>query len=252
MRVTCQIATKGPDVNLSNLTLLLTRPDAAARRFLAEVEAKIGNFGQVIISPLIEIGFPDLSFDLAPDTVLAFTSENGARAAARFAAPRGRLAYCVGNRTAAVARHLGFDARSAGGDVGDLARILLLDRPTGTVLHLAGRHQSGDLAGELKAHGIPARAVIAYEQTEQKLTDQARKALAGSGTIVVPVFSPRSANLLAQSLDEATAPLWVAAISDAALDPLRNHATAAFSATSPDSAGVIAAMQNLIESAGLP
>jgi uroporphyrinogen-III synthase len=96
--------------------LILTRPMAASRRFLEEVEAAMGRPVSHVISPVMKI-VPIAVDDLAdPVTGVVFTSENAVLQAERFGFAPGLPAWCVGDRTADVARREGFEARSAGGD----------------------------------------------------------------------------------------------------------------------------------------
>ena len=68
--------------------------------------------------------------------------------------------------TAAAARQAGFAARSADGDVADLAALVVAaHRPgAGAFLHVRGAHAAGDLVGRLAAAGVPARAAAIYDQ----------------------------------------------------------------------------------------
>ncbi|MDZ7905509.1 MAG: hypothetical protein U5N55_06855 [Cypionkella sp.] len=56
-----------------------------------------------------------------------------------------------------------------------------------------------------------------YTQDVIDLTAQARELLAATNPIILPVFSPRSAQVLSHQVQGARAPLWLAAISDASL-----------------------------------
>ena len=73
--------------------------------------------------------------------------------------------------TAAAARAAGFAARSADGDVDDLAALVIAaHRPgAGAFLHVRGRHAAGDLVGRLAAAGVPARAAEIYDQAPRPI-----------------------------------------------------------------------------------
>lgn len=131
--------------------------------------------------------------------------------------PLPKHAFCVGNRTAAAARAQGFTALSAEGEVGALAALILGAGITGPVLHLRGADTAGDLGGVLSKGGIETVSLIVYSQNPLPLSDAATVLLQSGAPILVPIFSPRSARLLAQALPKAaTGPLWIVAISKAA------------------------------------
>ena len=211
---------RADDWRARDAVLLLTRPEPAARRFAAEAVQAVGPFAQVVVSPLQRIvplaPLPDLPWDAA----LAFTSENGVAMAAALLAGAGtggrRRAYCVGARTAEAAAAAGFEARAAEGCAETLLAAILADPPPGPVVHVAGRHQRGDLAERLRAAGLQATRVTAYDQQAADLSDTARAALAGERPVVAPLFSPRSATLLAERLPAPpNAPLLLACLSPA-------------------------------------
>lgn len=165
-----------------------------------------------MISPLMRMR--PTGAEVPGEGALAFTSGRAVEAAGDLT---GRLAYCVGDRTAEAARAAGAQAISVSGDVEALFTRLCDDRPA-LVTHLRGDHTRGDLAPRLRAAGIPASSVEVYRTEDMPLTPSARALLNGSDEVIAPVFSPRSAALLA--LAEATAPLTILAISQAAARPM--------------------------------
>ncbi len=194
--------------------LLLTRPAAASARTRAEVE-RVRPGQLVVVSPVIEI----VPVDPGPLPVpgeLILTSENGAEAARRLGLPKALRAWCVGAQTAAAARMAGFDAVSAEGDAEALLRLILAKEDRGPLLHLRGEHARGDIAPRLRAAGREARDAVAYRQDERRLTAEAQAVLAGREAVVLPLYSPRSAAILAAQGPFA-APLRVIAISRATL-----------------------------------
>jgi uroporphyrinogen-III synthase len=191
--------------------LLLTRPEAAGRRFLAACEAAGGMRLPAILSPVMEIRPVEVALAARP-VALILTSENGARRAGELGLPP-LEAWCVGARTAEAARMEGFLAREAGPDAEALLRTIIAQRPRGLLLHLRGEHARGDLVRRLRENGLEAAEAIGYRQEALPPTPEAREALAGSGPLVVPLFSPRSAALLAAWSPRA--PLHVLAMSEA-------------------------------------
>ena len=197
-----------------NPTLLLTRPRPQADRFAVQCRALLGA-EDVVISPVLTIKPRGGAVDLAGVAGVLLSSENGARVLAQAADVAGVLAWCVGDRTAAVARDLGMQAVSAGGTADDLVAMVLRARPKGPVLHAHGAETRGDVAQRLAAGGLTVTARVLYDQVETGLTAEAKALLAGTGDVVVPLFSPRSARLFAAAAQGTQARLSVVALSPA-------------------------------------
>lgn len=176
------------------IPVLITRPEPQASRFSTALQNRYGDLVQPVLTPLLRPVFmnpvlPDGSFG----SVL-FTSETAVRAAVAIAdMGLPKRAYCVGDRTTQVATDLGFQAHSAAGDAESLFK-LLLERPEhAPFLHLRGREVRGDLSDRLVAAGVPAASVVVYAQETLPLSGEAVAALQGNGPVVLPLFSPRSA-----------------------------------------------------------
>ena len=188
--------------------VLITRPEPGASELAAELRGLAG----AIVSPLMRIEMREV---VVPEgtRALVLTSANGARALGPW---RGgpRLAWCVGDRTAAEAAALGYEARSAGGDA-DALVALLAARGAGPLLHVRGTHARGEVAARLTAAGLPCAEAVAYDQPFVPLTRAARAALAGPDPLVVPLYSPRAARRLAELAGNAAAPLHIIALSPA-------------------------------------
>lgn len=177
--------------------LLLTRPGDDSERTAARIGA------DVIVAPILQIVPVDHDgAALAQAPGLVFTS---AHAVASAGPGRGRPAICVGERTGQVARDAGFAVIQGAGTADSL--VPLIAASPVPLVHPHGRH----LAQRLAVPGI-----VVYDQRPQPLTARARAALMGARPVVVPVYSPRSARLLAGMAAGARAPLWLVAISDAA------------------------------------
>ena len=105
-----------------SLRALVTRPREEADSLIGPLATR---GVEALIEPLIEIHFqvPE-AFDLGGVQAILCTSANGVRALARASRERGVPLLTVGDATAARARAEGFGSvESAGGDVGDLARL---------------------------------------------------------------------------------------------------------------------------------
>lgn len=204
--------------------LLLTRPEAASRRFGAAVADRLGP-GPVVISPLLKIVPLGPVPSLAGCAGVVLTSENALlRRGADW--PAGLPAYCVGRRTAAAAAAAGFVAHSAEGALPELVALLRGAPVGGRLMYLRGRHVSGDVAAALSQHGLLIDEAVVYDQLPQPLSAQACNLLASPGPVVIPVFSPRSAQALAVALKNAAASLRIAAISPAVKAALPVHSGA--------------------------
>lgn len=211
----------------SRPVLLLTRPEADSRRFAAMLPG-----WRAVISPILRIVPVDHDAALlrqAPG--LVFTSAHAVQAAGP---GRGRLALCVGGRTARAAREAGFDVRQGDG-VAEGLLPLIAGAPV-PLIHPHGRHRAGRL---------PVRGVIVYDQQARALSTEARALLRGSLPVVLPVFSPRSARLVAEAAAGASAPLWPVAISPAALAGWNGPMAGCAMAETPDMAAMAAAVQSL-------
>jgi uroporphyrinogen-III synthase len=237
-------------VNLADTILLLSRPEPAARRFAARVDATLGRFGRVIVAPVIRIA--RLPVSLRPDLgrVLVFTSANAIAALPRSAFAN-RSTWCVGQATALAASDAGARIEGVAQDVDGLTRMLLDARPEGRILHAAGRHRRGALVQRLRQGGLDAQEIEVYDQVATSLTPEARQAIAERTEIVAPLFSPRSAGLLSTEAAGRTARIHAVAISPAALLEWQQHAgEQALSAALPDAQSMIATMGRLFDAAG--
>ena len=207
-----------------SLPLLLTRPAAQSAEFAAELARLLpGRFGPVVVAPLLEIVLHPAPVDLDGVSALVFSSANGVDAFVTASPERGLPALCVGEMTAAAARQAGFSARSADGDVVALAALGAASwKPgDGALLHVRGRHAAGDLMGALAGRGVPARAVELYEQVAQPLSSVAKDLMARGEGVVVPLFSPRTARILArEAAGIDLSGVTFVGISDAAVAPL--------------------------------
>ncbi|MGP6088605.1 uroporphyrinogen-III synthase [Antarctobacter jejuensis] len=203
--------------------LLLTRPRLASEHFARALEEEGLRF-RAVISPLISIVVTGPLPDDRRAKGLIFTSANGVSAWLELGGRVDLPVYAVGRATAHAARAAGMTAISADGTVDELFGWLTARRPKTPLLHLHGVHVRGTLAEMLTKEGLPCRSAAIYDQPAQDLTAEARAALAGDLPVVVPVFSPRTAKLLAR--EHANAPLLVAAMSEAvvnALSPLHKQ-----------------------------
>ncbi len=206
--------------------LLLTRPEAAAQAFAADLAAEGIRPERTIISPLIDISFTPHLPDMTDIRGLIFTSANGVAAYRAAGGPHRDLCYAVGDATAAAARDAGLHPISAEGAAADLIALILRDRPSGPLLHLRGEHSRGAVAETLSSAGIETHRAVLYRQDHVPLSAEARLVLDGTAPILAPFFSPRTARSFAQHGPFA-APLYLGALSPAVAKPLADLANRA-------------------------
>lgn len=186
------------------IPLILTRPSAQSEEFAAQVETALPGKFSPLISPLFEITPEPVSLDLTGVQALLFTSRNGVAEFVRRSTNRSIPALCVGEKTAKIASQAGLNTSFATGDVAALAALAVQSYlpDFGTLLHFRGTDSVGDLVGALNAEGVSATERILYDTSTKPLTANVITALKSSQPIVLPVFSPRTAALLSQLLQE--------------------------------------------------
>lgn len=208
--------------------LLLTRPLEDSRRFAARACAQ-GWRGDILIAPLLEIVLHPPSPDqMAHAQALVFTSQHAVAACAAATDRRDWPVWAVGPRTAEAARAAGFgQVHQSGGDAASLLEDLVRASPPMPVLHLRGEHVAADIVGLLQRIGQEALGLIVYAQKARALGSDARERLRNGGDIILPVFSPRSGQLLQAELSQCDlkhARLYLLAISEAAVSGMQGVA----------------------------
>jgi uroporphyrinogen-III synthase len=188
--------------------LLVTRPQHDAERTATALRQR-GH--SVITAPLVRIEpLADAPIEDQPWAAILITSANAAAAIALHQRKRSLLdvpAFAVGDRSAEAMRAAGFaTVVSAGGTVGDLARLVAeRAKPNVTLLYLAGEERAGDLAGELHARGFAVHTAVIYRAvTAAALPQDATDALV-AGLDGVLHFSRRSAESYVNSARAAGA-----------------------------------------------
>ena len=182
------------------IPILLTRPEAQSLAYRDQLVSQFGNAIRVIVSPLIDIVTLDTNPDLEGVTALAFTSVNGVSAFASKTARRDFACFCVGDKTARTANKLGFHAVSAKGNAEDLVALVADASPKGIVLYVHGRSVAVDAASILSQAGLNVRSVCLYDQQARALDPAVSDEIRLGGKMIVPLFSPRSAELLVDAL----------------------------------------------------
>ncbi len=232
--------------------LLLTRPQPQSERFAAEALAALGAL-RIAHSPLLAPEFLAPPLPERPFRAVILSSETAAQAARRISAPLPRLAYVVGDRTAAAAQAAGFEAISAQGDAEALIALIKATGEVGPLLHLKGEKSRGAIEETLISAGIETVSAVIYRQITQALTPEAERILAGSEPVFLSLFSPETAAQFLRSLPcTPKAPLHIAAMSPAVaaiLPPALPRALRI--AAHPDAASMIDALRGLIDAGAL-
>jgi uroporphyrinogen-III synthase len=144
--------------------MLVTRPepdatDTAARLAALDIEAALF---PLLSHETLQTSIPDP----AGFAAVALTSGNALRALEQRGALKdfcGLPAFTVGDRTARLARDMGFtEVTSAGGTLSDLVDLLAHAGVKGPIFYPTGRDQSGDLAKSLAPFGVMTIATQVY------------------------------------------------------------------------------------------
>lgn len=175
--------------------------------------------------------------DLTGITALVFTSTNGVTAFTALTSDRSRPVFTVGDATAQAAKDAGFSqVRSAAGDLGQLAALLIAEGPSiGPLLVAGALEPAGDLPALLRGR-IEATAVAVYRAVETRCA-------APDAFDAVLVHSARAGRALA-----ALGPFArqrAVALSAAAAEPLGDRSGLDIRlAVTPDENALLAALGN--------
>ncbi|WP_147126514.1 uroporphyrinogen-III synthase [Shimia ponticola] len=222
---------------------LITRPEPEAHRFAEDVRAQTGL--TTLVSPLMRYAYPEVSIKIDKYAGVILTSGASLPVLKALSRNRRHPVYAVGAKTGQMASDAGFDVVIGPGDAAGLMDVLLKTRPAGPLLHLRGEHTRGDVAQQLTDGGIETEEVVVYQQLECDLTPEARQVLSGETPVILPLFSPRTADILAQSAP-FSAPLYIVAMSDAVARQCRDLAHAAIRvADTPDAQAMLRCVQEV-------
>lgn len=238
----------------AGVPVLITRPEAEALTFAVLLKERFGEQVRPVVAPLMAPRFLEATLPAGEFVGVIFTSAQGVQSAQRLGPGLPALAYCVGQKTADAARAAGFDARSADGDAEALLALIIADRPGGRLLHIRGRDTRGDLEERLNSAGIETESLIVYQQDPLPLGKEAEDLLLAAGNIIVPVFSPRTATILAVALPSD----FKAGLDFVAISPAVAHALAGLprnalvTSRQPDAKGMVDAIGTLLAETPMP
>ncbi len=195
------------------LRVAVTRASPGAERTADRLRA-MG--AEPVLTPLLTIVPRAYDTNVEGAQALLFTSINGVHAFPDARRLHAMPVLTVGDATAHAAREAGFtDVRSADGDV--VALIAMAKRALapsrGKLVHIAGEHVAGDLAGELRAAGFSIERRVAYSaQAAPKLPPQLLEPLdvvlfhsARAAETFVRLGAPNAAHLRAACISAAVA-----------------------------------------------
>lgn len=177
-------------------SILVTRPEPAG----SELAAKLRLEGfEAYLAPLSRyVPLPADLDALPPCDALVFTSAQGVGQFPPAPAGRDKPVFTVGTATAEAAQQAGFkNVISAGGDVRDLAQLLIARKDEfslSAVLHVSGEDTAEDLGLLLADSGIAVESRIAY-RTEfiDRLPPDIEQALLHGKIDAILLFSARAA-----------------------------------------------------------
>lgn len=235
--------------------ILLTRPAAQAARFADQLSNRFGTRVMPVLTPLMRPVFHRPALPVEVCSAVIFTSETAVEAAHHLRAAGlvlPQLALCVGAQTAKAAKLRGFSPRSADGDAASLVALIRNDPPPGPLLYLRGHNTRGNIADVLNSAGLVTYSAIVYHQQAQPLSAAALAVLRAGKPVLVPLFSPRSAGLLATALSpDCPSPLLIAALSPAVADVAQELQPAEMRiATTPDAVAMLATVELLLNLPG--
>lgn len=228
--------------------MIMTRPDGANEDFVASLAPEVRVRLEIIFSPLIAIVSTGAHPEVGPNEGVIFTSANGVKFAP---AGNGRVAFCVGGATTAAAIEAGWDAEHVAPEAAGLVAELRQKKPGMRLHHLCGVHARGQVAEKLQQAGLDACRIAVYDQQLLPLNERARQAIESAPSVLVPLFSPRTAGHFAQQCTDPTR-IHVIALSAAIADNLGELAVASLEiADHPTSQEVCAILEKLILSDSL-
>ena len=187
------------------MRVLLTRPHFDS----LELAATLRTHGiATTVEPLLKIQYINgPALDMSGVKALLVTSANGLRAFVNRSDERSVPIYAVGDATAHEAAIAGFKlVSSAAGTVSDLANLVIesVKPGEGSLLHPAGTIVAGDLAGRLTRHGHVYRREVLYSaEATSVLSVELRNDMASGAIDGVLLYSPRTAGIFVQLVEEA-------------------------------------------------
>ena len=195
---------------MSKPLIVITRPLPQGERFADAVRGAFGGAVDVLVAPVMRIDH--LAVEVSQKCDVIFSSANAVGALGQ--AGSGRVAYCVGERTALAAKQAGFATYVAHGSAKSLIELVLDHGSNARLVHIRGEHSRGGIAPTLRESGVDVTEVIAYRQAEVYLSRDVLTQISNAGLAIFPIFSPRTAQILSRQLSGHDVNCAVVALSD--------------------------------------
>jgi len=200
--------------------ILLTRPRDQALSF-SERLVKLGVLPKnILIDPILKIEGVEACYNFTSVRGLLITSANAVAHLPADLIGSNLPTFCVGKATTRAAFKLGLMAQHVAETAQGLCNVLSVQDPKGPLLHLRGAHTSLDFEVHFWDTRLNVQNLIIYQQIEQELGFEIYNLLRGTVPVVLPIFSPRSAQLLC-ALDLNWSLHTSVVISEAVADPCR-------------------------------
>ena len=200
--------------------ILLTRPYDQALRF-SENLVRLGVISKnILVDPITKIEGVDVSYNFSSVRGLLITSANAVAYLPAALVGSKLPTFCVGEATTRAALKQGLMAQHLATTAQELYNVLSARFLEGPLLHLRGTHTTLDFEAYFQDTPTEVQNLIIYQQIVQDLGLATYTLLRGTVSIVLPIFSPRSAELLC-GLDLNWGPHICVAISEAVAVPCR-------------------------------
>ncbi len=230
-------------------SILITRPQEQAEKFASQVRLRLGSRAHPVISPLMQIVPTGNLPQLAGIKTLVFTSAYAVHAFANLTDGRNFSCFAVGASTADAACEIGLSPVDGGGDSKALIETVIRAKPPQPFLYLRGEHVASDLCKSLNSAGFETLQAIIYQQKPQTLSSEAKGFLLGQAKIIIPLFSPRSAQLLFGQMTDVENAVFVAMSENIKLKIPNAHQKQIFVAKAPTADAVLDLIEDKITDA---
>ena len=190
-----------------NPIVLLTRPTQSSELFRDALKAAAGAF-RPYLCPAFEyeaVAYREVSFDAA-----IFTSKAGVQFAP---SGNGRVAWCVGEATAQMARAKGYLTKTGTGNAMDLSKMILRSDLRDRMIHFRGENVRIDVKAILEEAGLTCADTVIYRKVIARVPEGLLDVLNSTDVFIVPMFSGETVSIIEDwGLDLERA--WVVAISE--------------------------------------
>jgi uroporphyrinogen-III synthase len=219
--------------------MLMTRPHAASRSFVASLPKNLLARLKPVYNPLIKIISLKYGVSISNTEAAIFTSMNGVIHGPK---GNGQKAYCVGAATTQIALEHGWAAHMYGETAEAFLSNLINNPPALDLIHLSGIHTRGNIASQLMQNGLKTKNVAVYDQITQHLKKDVNQLILSGAQMLVPLFSPRTSKQFSIQVPRAPS-LQLVALSQAVA---QNLDTTSYAGVIIVTAPTAAAMQSAI------